>query len=391
MLLCAPTREQAKRLHWKKTKALIPDKYVRRYNGRTKMISETELTLTVDHNGLQFAVVGLDKPERAEGDAVSHVLMDEVADMKPMAWAQSIRPSLSTEGREGSADFIGKPRGKGFYWQLWTKAKTRPGWARFKWKSSVVLSQSELLAARDELSEKEFEQEYEAEFVSFEGMAYYPFDEDVHAAIPLEYDPDAPLDLCFDFNVEPGTATVVQNQSIGKMGYELPGVFLNEVDCVLDEVWIPENSNTRKVCRQILKRWSHHGKRPVRLFGDWNGGSRKTSATEGTDWEQIKDLLGKVFTNMTLMIKPPTSEVDRINALNARLLSHSDRSAMLIDPQTAPHTIVDFQTVTRLPDGQLDKRDAMKLYTHLTDGLGDRARYLHPTTRQLFVDEPLLI
>jgi len=386
--LCAPTRDQAKRLHWEKLKRLIPDKDVRRRNGKTKMISEVDLTLQLDHNGYKFQVVGLDKPERAEGDTIDDCLMDEAADMKPMAWALSIRPSLSTEGREGSADFIGKPRGKGFYWELWNRA-TRPGWARFHWGSEEVLSADEIAQAREDLSEKEFDQEYGAKWISFEGLAYYPFDEAIHASISLDYDPLSPLDFCFDFNVRPGTATVVQPQEVGRMGYVLPRVFSNQVDAVIDEVYIADDSNTRKVTQQLIDRWSHH-KGQVRLFGDWSGGSRKTSATEGTDWQQIQDLLHPVFGDrLELLIKPPTSEVDRINALNARLLSHFDRAHMLFDRQLCPNTILDMQTVQRLDDGRIDKSEKFKMHTHLSDGLGDRARFLFPTTRQFTMNEAL--
>ena len=389
-VITAPTRDHAKRLHWQKLKDLIPHKYIRLKNGKTPEISESELTIRLDHNGYLFAVVGLDRPQRAEGDTIDDCGMDEVADMKPTAWALSIRPSLSTEGREGTADFIGKPRGKGFYWDVWNRGTSR-GWARFHWLSSAVLSAEEIDQARQDLSEKEFKQEYEAEWVSFEGLAYYPFDEAVHAAIALDYDPDITLDMCFDFNVRPGTATVVQEQSVGKMGYVLPRLFGNWVDAVIDEVHIADNSNTRQVTQELLSRWSHH-KGEVRLFGDFSGGSRKTSSTEGSDWEQIMAMFQPVFGDrVSMLVQPPTSEIDRINALNARLLSHFDRAHMAIDPTTCPHTVIDLQTVARRDDGRIDKRPAMSMFTHLTDGLGDRARYLFPTTRRLLVDEPLMI
>lgn len=389
-ILCAPTRDQAKRLHWERIKRLVPRKYVALRNGKTPCISESELTLQLAHNGYTFAIVGLDKPQRAEGDTIDDAGMDEVADMRPTAWALSIRPSLSTEGREGTADFIGKPRGKGFYHSLWQRAATLDDWARFHWKARDILPAAEIEAVQRELSALEFRQEYEAEWVTFEGACYYPFDEDVHARIALQYDPDATLDFCFDFNVKPGTATVVQTQSITKMGYHLPSIFMDEVDAVIGEVYIPDNSNTRQVCDRIVDGWSKH-QGEVRLFGDWSGGSRKTSSTEGSDWDQILKILGNVFGGrMTLMIRPPTSEVARINALNARILSAFDRARMVVDPFMCPNTVNDIISVTRLEDGRIDKnRDPM--LTHLSDGLGDRARFLYPTTEHLVVNEPLLV
>lgn len=386
--LCAPTRDQAKRLHWEKLLKLIPRKHIGLRNGKTLMVSETELYVRLAHNNYKFQVVGLDKPERAEGDAWDDALLDEVADMKPAAWALSVSPSLSTMGRPGSCDFIGKPRGKGFYFDLYNKAAVREGWDRFHWTAYDVLNPEEIRDAKQRMSPLEFDQEFGAKWVSFEGRAYYCYDEEVHAAYALDYDPKAPLDLCFDFNVKPGTCVVVQPQSQSRMGYRFPDAFDDQIDCVIGEVYIPDNSNTRLVCQRILEAWGHHPGE-VRLFGDWSGGSRKTSATEGSDWDQIENLLGPTFEGrLVKMVKPPTSEKDRINALNRRFLSDEDepRIRCVIDKRMAEQTHMDLENVTCLPDGRLDK-NVDPMLTHLTDALGDRMRYLYSEGGVLYQEE----
>lgn len=382
MVITAPTRDQVKRLHWEQSKSLVPD-------WALDDVAESELTIKLV-NGVKIQLLGMDKPQRAEGMSIDHALIDEVADMKPIAWTLSLRPSLSTEGRPGSADFIGKPRGKAFYYELYQRAETLPDWRRFHWDCYGILDPEEIEAAKRELSDLQFAQEYLADWVTFEGRCYYGFSEEIHASIALQYDAEAPLDLCFDFNVKPGTATIIQPQSIGRMGYNLPPVFANDIDAVIGEVYISDNSNTQRVCQHILKDWGNHAGQ-VRLFGDFSGGSRKTSATEGSDWDQVQALLGPAFGGrMSLLIQPPTSEVARINALNARIMSADDRAHMLVDPTQCPHTVNDLLSVTRLENGKIDKmRDVM--ITHLSDGIGDRARFLYPTTKHLTVNEPLYV
>lgn len=379
----APTREQVKRLHWDKLKEAIPDAWIARSNGKTKRISESDLTVEIE-NGVEFRCVGLDKPERAEGDAVDWVLLDEVADMKASAWTLSIRPSLSTKGRPGGCDFIGKPRGKGFYFDLYSRAAMLQDWARFHWKASEILPPEEIRQAKADLSEIEYAQEYDADWVNFEGRAYYAFEEEVHACTALEYFPALPLVLAMDFNVQPGTAAVLQEQE--SKHYDLPTCFAESFTAQIGEVYIPNNSNTRLICRRFLESWGNH---PGLLYvhGDATGGARGTAKIAGSDWDIVREELEPVFGDRLRMrvARSNPAEVVRINAMNARILNAYDQARFAIDPLLAPKSVEDFLSVSRLEDGRLDKSDLR--FTHLSDGVGYYVHDCFPIVRSTTVYE----
>ena len=141
----APTRDQAKRIAWRQIKDGFPPNLIR-------SISETELTVTL-WNGADVQVVGFDKPMRAEGDAIDGAVLDEFADMKEEAWTQTLRLSLGTRGREGWCWFIGKPRGRNHFYDIYRRAQRDASgrWAAFHWSSEEILTEQEIAALIDDL------------------------------------------------------------------------------------------------------------------------------------------------------------------------------------------------------------------------------------------------
>jgi hypothetical protein len=368
----APTRDQAKRIFWDDLKALVPPELRRRP-------SETELCIRLV-NGAEIWVVGLDKPERIEGQPWDGGILDEIANMRSRAWDANVRPALSD--RLGWCDLIGVPEGRNHYYELDRKARAMmqelgraSEWGAFHWKSSAVLPPSEIEAARRDLDPLTFEQEFNASFVNFQGRAYYPFSEADHAH-PLAYDPEQPLALCFDFNVEPGVAAIIQEQQI-------PGEFLRDEEGlpildqplwgtgVIGEVWIERNSNTRAVCRRLAQDWGEH-QGTVRCYGDATGGARGSAKVSGSDWDLIRDELEPVFPDLEFHVPPSNpSERRRINAVNTRLRNAAGEIHLKVDPGRAPHVITDFEGVRLLAggSGEIDKKIDAKL-THLTDAIG---------------------
>lgn len=356
----APVRDQAKRIFWNDLKALSP---IELMAGRP---SEGELVIRYV-NGSEIYVVGLDKPERIEGQPWDGGVLDEYANMKAKAWPENVQPALSD--RDGWCDFTGVPEGRNHYYDLDRKAKAQMAelgrlseWGSFHWKSADILSAKAIETARRDLDTLTFQQEYEASFINFEGRAYYPFLEETHCK-PLSFFPTVDLVFCFDFNVDPGTASIIQEQPLpsGEMGTG-----------VIGEVYIPRNSTTPAVCRKLIADWGNHqGK--VFCFGDATGGARGTAKTQGSDWEIIRDYLGPVFGERLYLRVPPANPTERarINAVNTRLLSGSGAIRLMVDPAKAPYVVRDFEGVSLLKggSGELDKK-ADPLLTHLTDGIG---------------------
>lgn len=346
-----PTHDQNKRMHWWPL-LRIGKPFIQH-------VAASTLTVTL-HNGSTIQVAGLDKPQRVEGVAIDGIVLDEYGDMKPEVWEHHLRPALSTIGREGFAWFTGTPEPN--HWrELYRLAEERDGWVTYHWTSEEVLAPEEIAEAKATMDLATYRREYLASWEDFGDRAYYAFDRATHVQ-PCTYDPTAPLCFAFDFNVSPGTATVFQEQVDHEGRKDLHRGFT----AVLGEVWIKENSNTEMVCRQIVRDWSHH-EGYVEVYGDPAGGSRSTKGTKGTDWDIVREELGKRWGRMSVRVdSADPGHRARINAVNRRLRTADGAVSMLIDPE-CKRTIEDFEAVKVKPDGSLDKSDDR--YSHLTDGI----------------------
>ncbi len=359
----APTRDQAKRIYWDDLKALVP-------SALTVDVRETELMLRLPLS--EIWVVGLDKPQRIEGQPWDGGGLDEYADMKPEAWTRHVRPALSD--RQGWCDFLGVPEGRNHYYDLYEAARAemmaRQGesdWGAYTWPSSDILPPEEIEAARRDLDELTFAQEFEASFVNFSGRAYYgfrgdPWEQGGNLAI-LAYDPRASLVFCFDFNVDPGVAVVCQEMELAN-GSSGTGV--------IGEVWVPRNSNTPVVVRKLLHDWGEHAG-PVTCYGDATGGARGSAQVEGSDWDLIKrDMTAHFRSRASFKVSASNpAERARVNAMNTRLRSAEGSVRLLVDPKKAPHLVRDLEGVRVLAggSGELDKKRDLQL-THPSDALG---------------------
>ena len=382
----APTYQQARRIFWNDVKRMIPKWALAGQNPRTA-IRESDLSIRL-HNGAEILVSGLDVPERIEGVAVDWICVDEIGNCHAEVWGEHIRPMLSE--RNGSAWLIGVPEGRNHYWMMSQKAErdTTGLWSFHTWTSSTVLPAEEIEIAKSELDARTFSQEYEASFLDATGRVYYPFRRELHAAERLTYDPTLPLVLCYDWNVCPGVCACAQEQTYRGLNPAVAPTFT----AVIDEVWIPQDSNTQRVCREIIERYGNH-LGDVVCYGDATGGARGTAKVEGSDWDIIEKLLRPVFGQPRTRpgrgdfeIRVPNAnprEKVRINAMNSRLQSADGKVHLLVDPRCV-HTIQDFEGVTyRQGTSEIDKKSSPTL-THLSDALGYYVNYEHPTTEHLF-------
>lgn len=381
----APTRDQAKRIYWEDIKALTPQWTLARSP------SESDLCLTYI-NGAQIWVVGLDVPQRIEGQPWDGGVIDEIGNTKATAWPANIRPALSD--RLGWCDLIGVPEGRNHYYDLDRKAKAEmkskgaaSEWGSYTWFSADILPASEIESAKRDLDPLTYSQEYEGSFISFEGRCYYPFSENTHTA-RLAYDPKQPIAFCFDFNVEPGVCAIIQEQ-------RLPGQYVHDSRTgviilnnpiigtgVIGEVHIPRNSNTPAVCRKIIADWGKH-QGPVRCYGDATGGNRGTAKVDGSDWDLIKRDLGAHFGDKITYRYHSANprERARINAVNSRLKTRTADIKLLVDPSKAPHVVKDFEGTPLLKggSGEIDKKKSPEL-SHISDAIGYYIEYEFPVS-----------
>lgn len=375
-VLSAPTYAQAKEIFWEDAKAMIPEwAFETTYS---KSIRESGLVIKL-WNGARIIVMGMDKPERVEGPALDGIVFDEYGNMKKEVWTQHVRPALSTVDRPGWAWFIGVPEGRNHYYDLRCDAiEGKEDWGHFTWFTSDI-NPEEAEAAKNEMDLLTWQQEYEGAFISFEGRAYYAFGE--HNITPKGirnvYDEDLDLIFAFDFNVSPGTASIIQEQKSPEWLNKINHKELGNISVGLDEVFIERNSNTELICDKLIEKWGHH-KGIINIHGDPSGGAKKSSGVKGSDWDLIEQKLGPVFGDRLryLYARKAPSVKARINATNSRCRSVNGLTRLILDRETCKMTIRDFEGVSLDEDGGLADKTGM--LTHLTDGWGYYIEEQHP-------------
>ena len=159
----APTYGQAKRVAWD---YLL--KYTRPLGGKQN-ISE----LRVDFWGRRIQLYGSDNPETLRGQYFDGVILDEIGDQNPKIWTDIIRPALAD--RMGWCLFIGTPKGHNHFKQLRDRARTEENWGLIEFKASEtgIVNPQELAAARNEMGDDKYRQEFECSFDAAVEGSYY--------------------------------------------------------------------------------------------------------------------------------------------------------------------------------------------------------------------------
>jgi hypothetical protein len=372
-----PTRDQVKAIYWEDLNERVPDELVARRN-------VAELTIRHIH-GPTIALIGMDKPARADGPPIDSAKVDEFANMKPGVWGMHIRPSLDTDGRPGKAWIYGVTRQSRQFEELadYAKSGLDKDWDYFWWPSSSVLSEEAIAAAKRELDSRTFEQEYGGKRVPMSGRAYYEFSRIDHVRDSLPYNPDAPLILCLDFNRAPGSGVVCQ---------EAIDPALGECTYVIGEIHIPYDSNTPLVCRTFKSIWGEH-RGPVHYYGDPTGGNKGTAKQDNSsDWAQVEDELRPHFGSRLHdhHHRKTRPERGRVNALNKRLRNAAGDIHMRIDGKKAPSVVrdLDHMLVKEGTDGELWKEHDQSI-GHWADGLGYYCEERHPLYEHMFTQESI--
>ena len=134
------------------------------------------------------AVRSADNPDSLRGEGLDFVVMDECAFMQKEAWTEAIRPALSD--RQGKVLFISTPKGRNWLWEIYQRGVSgEDGWQSwtFPTSSNPFIAKEEIDAAKRDLPEMIFRQEYLAEFIDDAGGVFRRVQE---AAVlePKEYE-----------------------------------------------------------------------------------------------------------------------------------------------------------------------------------------------------------
>ena len=144
----APYTSQAKDVAWS---------YLRRCVSKLHHppVSTSELWVELP-NGARIRLYGADNYDRLRGLYLDGVVLDEYAAMDPRAGSVVIGPALAD--RLGGAAFIGTPKGRNAFFELYERAEASPDWYALRlWASQTgLIAPGELDALRAELSPDEY-------------------------------------------------------------------------------------------------------------------------------------------------------------------------------------------------------------------------------------------
>ena len=200
----APFRSQAKSVAWD---------YLKRYSAPvSKSANEAELQIDLI-NGARIRLFGADNADAMRGLGFDGVLLDEYGDFRPSVWGHVIRPTLSD--KEGWAVFMGTPKGKNQFWDIYSDAKKielRDEWfvLRLTATDSQILPKHELDAVKAQITPDQYMQEYECSFEAAILGAYYGIEmreaQDAGRITEVPYDPSLPTYTAWDLGYRDDTA-----------------------------------------------------------------------------------------------------------------------------------------------------------------------------------------
>jgi hypothetical protein len=159
----APTYSQAKRVAWD---------YLT-YFARPLDAKANIAELRVDFFDRRIQLYGSDNPDSLRGQYFDGVVLDEIGDQNPKIWNEIIRPALAD--RKGWCLFIGTPKGNNHFKELFDRAGQEEGWSALQFKASEtkLLDEKELWAAKKEMGDDKYNQEFECSFNAAVEGSYY--------------------------------------------------------------------------------------------------------------------------------------------------------------------------------------------------------------------------
>jgi hypothetical protein len=173
----APTYQQARDIAWAALKKEL--------HGIILSANEARLEITTRAMGGGESTIilrGWESIETLRGQALDFIIPDEVAMYRnfwPM-WNEVIRPTLTD--RRGEALFLSSPKGFNHFYDLYNLQETDKDFKSFHFTTydNPYIPVDEIEAAKRQLPEDAFAQEYLADFRKRQGLVYPEFDRSRH-------------------------------------------------------------------------------------------------------------------------------------------------------------------------------------------------------------------
>lgn len=344
-----PTYMQAKRVGWKEILRLIPPEWILERNVMDLYIKTIF--------GSELYVAGLDRPQRIEGSQYDFGVIDECSDVKPGAFRKSVIPALST--KNGSCWLIGVPKRNGIgsrdFKDLFDlgNGPNQMGIESYQWPSSSVKTEAELAVYREGMTDKDYEEQFNATWVMPGGLVYYAFDRET--SVINSYEPDylSPLYIGQDFNVNPMCWVIAQKTDRGLVQF--------------DELFV-KDTNTPECLKELHKR--HGDKFPKYVFcGDAASRQRKTNGSKASksDYALINNF--DLIRNKVIKIPDRNPPVDDRQQVVNGLLKDVDGNCRFFVTRNCKKTIQDLEYLSYKENTSIVD-DSNPEMGHISDALG---------------------
>jgi hypothetical protein len=326
---CAPTYRMAKDIAWKALKKLVPKIWIQAKN-------ETDLRLDLI-NGSSIELKGTENAMALRGRSLAGVVLDEAAFMDSDVWFEVIRPALAD--KQGWTLFISTPDGTAsWFYDLWCYVESDPTEEWQRWCYTTIeggnVPKAEVEAARAQLDERTFRQEFEASFENLSGLVAISFG-DANITQEAKDISVAPLLLGVDFNIDPmsGICAVKNDDTL----------------YVFDEIIMTGGATTWDFAEEVQRRYGVE--RRVIACPDPTGGARKTAGVGATD----HTILRRSGFNVSSP-RAPWKIRDKITAVNTALLDASGARRTFIHPR-CKELIKSLRTLTYAPNTGLPNKN----------------------------------
>ena len=342
----APTYRQGKMIAWPVLKRLF------RHHSEAK-INESGLSVILS-NGAEICIKGADNEDSLRGAGINKVILDEYAYFKPYVWEEIILPMLATS--KGQAMFIGTPSGYNAMYDLYLKGQSDTDWKSWQFKTveGGFVEKDEIKRIRSNMDGRLYRQEMEGSFETTGNRAAYNFDREIHLKKAEDIAPTKWIGM--DMNVDYMTAVLACEYTDGTVHY-------------YDEIR-QSNSNTEAMSKAMRKKWPE----VTTIYPDPAGSARSTTSHR-SDHSILRDYGYAVRAK-----KSHPSHIDRLNALNRKLVNANGDVTMTIDPK-CKYLIKDLEQVQRDKKGGIDKSNIE--LTHALDACSYAIEYKWPIIRRI--------
>lgn len=348
--IIAPTYHMLDRTTWREFK-LAARPLIAKDNDSKKII-----TLK---NGRQVFGFSSENYDKIRNVTLMGFWVDEARESKNFAalWDVLMGRVLSTGGK---GIVTSSPNSYDDMYNIFIQEKKKDyGVVRFSTYENSTIPQEAIDSLAEKYDAKFAAQELMGELVVFEGAVYYTFNRNKNAGDlafeVAQYEPERPIVLCCDFNVDPMAWIIAQV-------HEYDGIKQIKV---VDEIYL-KNSNTVEACLEFKNRYPNHNS-GIALYGDATGKARSTQSNM-TNYQIIEDEL-KWYGIENHVGRSNPAERDRVNAVNAMICNSKGVRRIQVNPN-CKNLIRDLEQVS-FKEGttKIDKTKDIKL-THASDAFG---------------------